>query len=692
MSPLLLVAAILCLSAPPSPETARAEYRSKKSQVARTADAHVELALWCESKGLLPERDTHLALALLRDPSHATARGLLGQVHHDGRWQRPESVAETLKKDADWNAKRIAYEAKRLKTPVEAEPQWKLANWCLDQGLTLEARAHLVTVIKLDPTRESAWRKLGYKRVEGRWITPAERERERTEQVVQAEADRKWRPIFERLRRQLNDQKAIVRAEAELSSITDPRAVPAAIQSFLNTSGPNEAALISLLGQIHSPASTKTLAWIAVAGTQSDARRVAVEILRRRDPREFIDAWIGRIRKPIQYQVTLPKRPGEPGVLQIQDDRTNLRREFQTLGFDFVASPTDRFIVDQNGLTSILRTTSLVAGRVEGGLARGRIDPTIQPTPTWGPTRVETEVGRAAGSTPILSIGQQRPNVQTNSDPLFNEMGGRTPVLGIETYIPIGAMQRDAERSRLAAEGSIRMQVEELDRLNDRIRKSNESALLALEEVTSQRHGADPVAWKKWWGNDQGYQFLMTEPERETVVEQIPVGITPTAVPQISDVGVVGYIRHSCFAAGTPLQSREGLVKIETLREGDVILTQRAADGSLSFQPILEVFHNPPSDTLRIKAGEETYVATGIHRFWKAGKGWTMARDLVAGDEIRTLSGKAKIDSIRSDLKQPVFNLKVAEGNSYLIGKAGALVHDNSIVEPEDRSFDQIQK
>ena len=33
----------------------------------------------------------------------------------------------------------------------------------------------------------------------------------------------------------------------------------------------------------------------------------------------------------------------------------------------------------------------------------------------------------------------------------------------------------------------------------------------------------------------------------------------------------------------------------------------------------------------------ESIAATGIHRFWKAGNGWTMARDLKPGDRIRAL-------------------------------------------------------
>ncbi len=693
MTHLLLAAFAVSLatSAAPVPEATRVEYQSKKTTLARGADAQVEMALWCESKGLVAERDNHLALALLRDPMHATARGLLGQVYHDGRWQKPEAVAESLKADADWIARRDAYEAKRVKTPNDAESQWKLATWCLDQGLKLEARAHLVAVVKLDPTRELAWKKLGYKKSGGRWVTPSNLGMERDEQLAQAEADRRWRPIFEQLRRRLKDPKTRASAEGELTTITDPRAVPSALRILLDGSQKDEVHAASLLSQIHSPASTRTLAVLAVAGGKPEARQIAMETLRRRDPREFIGSWIERVRRPIKYEVRYPNRPGESGVLFVQDDKTDLRREFQTLGFDFKPTELDRFYLDENGLPVVVRAVPLEPIRVASD--------------RFMPNRIATVAGLLGTVAPFSNLegwagpqGDLEPvnfrldrDLEGNGRPSGSRAGGRK-ILGQDVLLPVGEMQRDAERSRVAADLNMRQQVAEIDQLNDRIRKANDSALVALEDLTGQRHGQDPTAWRRWWTADQGYQFSMTQPDRVQTYETVPVGITPRGIPQISEIKTIGYVGHSCFGAGTLVQTRSGPKPIETLQAGDAILSQKATDGSLSFQPILQVFHNPPSDTLRITAGDETYVATGIHRFWKAGKGWTMARDLVAGDEIRTLSGKAKVESIRSDLKQPVYNLKVAEGNSYLIGKAGALVHDNSIVEPEDRSFDRIQK
>ena len=98
---------------------------------------------------------------------------------------------------------------------------------------------------------------------------------------------------------------------------------------------------------------------------------------------------------------------------------------------------------------------------------------------------------------------------------------------------------------------------------------------------------------------------------------------------------------------------------------------------------------NRPSATLRIALDGETIVATGIHRFWKAGKGWIMARDLKPGDVIRAIGGAARVKSIETDATQPVYNLDVAENRDFFVGTKGFLVHDFSFVQPVLAPFDR---
>ena len=136
-----------------------------QGQAGRSPEAQVRLALWCEAHGLTAERLHHLTLAVLADPKNAAARGLMGLVSHDGRWQRPEVVADRAKADPAL----AEYEAKRLKAAYTADAQWALGVWCDEHGLKEQAKAHLTAVIRLDPSREAAWKKLGYRRYDGRW-------------------------------------------------------------------------------------------------------------------------------------------------------------------------------------------------------------------------------------------------------------------------------------------------------------------------------------------------------------------------------------------------------------------------------------------------------------------------------------------------------------------------------------------
>ena len=124
------------------------------------------------------------------------------------------------------------------------------------------------------------------------------------------------------------------------------------------------------------------------------------------------------------------------------------------------------------------------------------------------------------------------------------------------------------------------------------------------------------------------------------------------------------------------------------MKIGDRVLTQDTTNGTLSYQPAVAVLHNPPTATFRIKLDDESIVATGIHRFWKAGQGWAMARDLKPGDVVRRLETTSRIESVEPDAIQPVFNLEVARGADFFVGKSGVLVHDNSLVEPVVRPFD----
>ena len=174
---LVLGSALMILLEPPSAQPASPKpdlsaYEAAKSKAGRDADAQVKLALWCEAHGLTAERIKHLTLATLINPSHTAARGLLGLISYQGKWQHPDQVSHDASTDPARKALVEEYMRRRVKTLNRADDQWKLALWCEQNGLNEQAAAHLNRVVQLDPRRDAAWRRLGYKKTGSRWARP----------------------------------------------------------------------------------------------------------------------------------------------------------------------------------------------------------------------------------------------------------------------------------------------------------------------------------------------------------------------------------------------------------------------------------------------------------------------------------------------------------------------------------------
>ena len=219
--------------------------------------------------------------------------------------------------------------------------------------------------------------------------------------------------------------------------------------------------------------------------------------------------------------------------------------------------------------------------------------------------------------------------------------------------------------------------VQVVETTNAQINQINDLALPVVKSATGQDLGVDPEAWKTWWTNQQGYAYRSSRPKNKPTYTDIFTAQAPD------------YSSNSCFAAGTIVQTVDGPRMIESIQVGDRVLSQNTETGLLGFEPVVGVHESKPAATLRIAAGDESIVATGIHRFWKAGKGWTMARDLKAGDRLRTIGGIATVRSIESGQTQPVFNLDVAENRNFFVGTNGLLVHDFSFVQPVLEPFDR---
>jgi tetratricopeptide (TPR) repeat protein len=684
----------------------RAVYESAAAKAGRDAEAHVHLALWCEAHGLTAERIKHLGLAVLYDPLNALARGLSGLVEYQGRWQRPDEVAKAVQDDPEREARVKQYLERRAKTPERAEDHQKLALWCEQNGLKDQAIAHFHQALRLDPSRDVAWKHLGYKKVGGRWQKPELVQSQKHEDDMQSRANKHWKPLLEKWREGLTSKDKARHASAEkgLAEVSDPRAVPAVWTTFASGAADRQKVAVRVLGQIDSPGSSRALAILALLARSGDVRQGATQILKRRDPRDFGPFLVGLLRDPIKYDVKKVNGPGSKGELLVKGKDANVKRIYTPLDTPSVPMfPGDRVVLDANGQPVIIRPTaefSMVVNPLTAASLFFGINGSVVPSQF---ANVFHRAGLPAAQSQALGTKMaQNENALIRSITSPTGFGGTglnggfpglyVWNLGQQVQIPLGGMMQDAQRSAQVAEQQLEGDVQAIKNYNSPIEESNKRVRQVLTDSTGVDVGEDRVAWQKWVVDLLGFAIApqMVADSQPTIVEQVPLSYQPQALPVAQSTMSVTYVQHSCFGGGTPVQTLDGLHSIETLRIGDQVLTQNPKTGALKYQAVVTVFHNPPNATLRLELDHDAIVVTGIHRVWKAGEGWVMARELKAGDTLRTLGGTVAIKSIAEGRKQPVFNLHVADGESFFVGSSGVLAHDNSLINPTPEPFDAV--
>jgi Pretoxin HINT domain len=657
---LIVCSAVLAANPPSNPPETYAEARASAG---RSPADQVRLALWCEAHGLAAERLHHLTLAVLAEPSNATARGLMGLVARDGRWLRPETIADKFRAEPQL----IEYERRRLEAAETAEGQLALGVWADEHGLKDQARAHLTASTRLDPSRDDAWKRLGYAKQGGRWVTDAQIAAEKAEIEAQKQADKTWKPLLEKYRMMLTSPSKRDEAEEALFQVTDPRAVPSIGRVFATTESLQPRA-VRLLGQIDAPQSTKALAFLAVYARSSKARQAATETLRGRDPREFAELLIALLGEPIRFEVKHVNGPDSPGELLVEGKKVNVRRLYIPPS---VLQADDQLGRDGWGRPVVVRQGVPTGAHIYVGYN------TIQRQSEFGSMN-------PAELRQVLPIMEQ--------SLAFNPLRANTGFyfqFGDQAAIPLKQLAAEAQKSASATERQLRDDVRMIEDHNLNVRIANDQVAGVLNDATRQALPSDRRVWTNWWVDQIGYASSSSDwTSKSSIVENVAIAYQPPVMPDGAARQVVGYGRHSCFAAGTPVQTVAGPRAIETLQVGDRVLTQDVNNGALGYKPVLVVHRNPPNATFRVKLQGQPIVASYFHRFWVAGQGWVMARDLKAGDPIRTLGGVAPVESIEADAVQLVYNLDVADAADYFAGQVAALVHDNTLPDPRLVPFD----
>ncbi len=656
----------------PTPEELQT-YQAAAREAGRDVLAHIRLASWCEIHGMHVERHKHLGIALEVSPDHPAVHGLLGEVRDNGQWRMPQAVVEDYRSDADTKSKLALYRARREKSPDTAQAHWQLGEWCEENGLEAEARAHFAAVIRLNPAREEAWKKLGYQRTKGRWSTAEQAAAVRAQADHQRKADGHSRPLLEKWNGWLARKVKREEAEAALAGVRDPRAVPSIWKVFILGGPAEQERAVRLLGQIDCPSSSRALASLAVMGLTERVRQRAADALVKADPREFVSMLISVIRDPIEYEVREVGGPGKPGELYVKGEKMNQRFFYAAPPPLATMRPTDVLGVDSYGLP--------VANRVVG-FAYEPVSAAVNPQ-FMGASDLSNApqvMGKLLGPTGT-AVGQKMMQNQQNATTAGNLMGMAGPFAGFAmplfAPIPVGQLMMQAQQKAAISREQLEEDVASLDRFNRDVNDTNDRATAALGAALLQTHGPKRADWVKWWSG-----------LNETSANAPPRPREPDKEPSLAvDAGGNRAILPG-FGAGTQVWTITGPQAIEALRTGDRVLTQDTETGELGYKPIVAIHQGVRQPIKVLTIGNEVIETTGMERFWVAGKGWAMAGEMKAGDVTRSLGGLRPVTKVEDRGISPVYHIRVDEGRGVVVGEQGALAHDEQVAGPAGVPFD----
>jgi len=251
-----------------------------------------------------------------------------------------------------------------------------------------------------------------------------------------------------------------------------------------------------------------------------------------------------------------------------------------------------------------------------------------------------------------------------------------------------GGDGRDTERRALENVGATATRLERAAAMQNRFTAAlNERLTWVLKTATGVDLPADPEAWWTWWSEQNEVFVSGSKPvsivQRSRSVAMVDETSSGDLTGSGSGAGSGGGSqRLDCLAAGTPVWTAKGQLVIEQVRVGDLVLSQHAQTGELAYKPVLRTTVRPSGKLVRIQAAGEELQTSGGHLFWVAGQGWTKSRNIQSGHVLHTVSGPAYVSFVESGSEAETYNLVVADFNTYFVGDAKILSHDNTVRTP----------
>ena len=160
-------------------------------------------------------------------------------------------------------------------------------------------------------------------------------------------------------------------------------------------------------------------------------------------------------------------------------------------------------------------------------------------------------------------------------------------------------------------------------------------------------------------------------------------GNTEMGLAQVANIVsiIFSMFNPTCFTGDTEVYTSDGLVCIEDVQVGDEVWAYNSETGETELKEVLNVWVKETDEILHVSTSDgETIDTTTNHPFYVEEKGWVAAGDLEVGDTLVTADGyEVEVTDLELEkLAEPilVYNLDVADFDTYFVGEYGVLVHN----------------
>ena len=137
-----------------------------------------------------------------------------------------------------------------------------------------------------------------------------------------------------------------------------------------------------------------------------------------------------------------------------------------------------------------------------------------------------------------------------------------------------------------------------------------------------------------------------------------------------------------CFVAGTLVLTASGLVAIEQIKAGDLVIAADEDSLVIGKKKVLETYVRTTDKLVHLTINGEKIITTYDHPFYVRGKGFVNACALCIGSELVDADGNIlRVENIfREELHdgelRTVYNFQVEEFHTYFVGENCVLVHN----------------